>query len=85
LRRSARVRDYCNVATIDELRDRRVFECRLDPDRALRSVDEAEEFLRDRGLLTRTADCALPSFYEACHEEAYKPGTPGFGDWPRTK
>ena len=36
-------------------------------------------------MLTRTADCALPSFYEACHEESYKPGTPGFGDWPRTK
>ena len=62
-----------------------MFECRLSPDRALRSVDDAEDFLRDRGMLTRTADCALPSFYEACHEESYKPGTPGFGDWPRTK
>src|SRR5580765_5445870 len=77
--------EYCNVTTLDELRERRVFECRLSPDRALRSLDDAEEFLRDRGLLTRTADSALPSFYEACHEEAYRPGAPGFGDWPRTK
>ena len=30
-------------------------------------MEEAEAFLRDRGLLTRTADCALPSLYEACH------------------
>jgi hypothetical protein len=77
--------EYCNVTTLDELRERRAFECRLSPDRALRSLDDAEEFLLDRGLLTRTADSALPSFYEACHEEAYKPGAPGFGDWPRTK
>ena len=65
--------------------ERRAFECRLTPDRALDSLDEAEAFLRDRGLLTRTADSALPSLYEACHEEAYKPGSGGFGEWPRTK
>ena len=39
----------------------------------------------DRGLLTRTADCALPSLYEACHEEPYQPGSPGFATWPATK
>ncbi len=73
------------METLEELRERRARECRLTPDRALRSLDEAEEFLRDRGLLTRTTDSALPSLYEACHEEAYKPGSGGFGDWPRTK
>jgi hypothetical protein len=73
------------VESVDELRSRRAHECRLTPDRALRSLDEAEEFLRERGLLTRTTDSALPSLYEACHEEAYKPGAGGFGEWPRTK
>ena len=73
------------MAALADLQERRAFECRLTPDRALNSLDEAEAFLRDRGMLTRTADSALPSLYEACHEEAYKPGAPGFGDWPRTK
>jgi hypothetical protein len=70
---------------MEELRERRAFECRLTPDRALQSLDEAEEFLFDRGLLTRTADAALPSLFEACHEEPYAPDSPGFGQWPRTK
>jgi hypothetical protein len=73
------------MATLDELRERRAFECRLTPDRALGSLDEAETFLLDRGLLTRTADSALPSLFEAFHEEPYAPGKPGFGQWPRTK
>jgi hypothetical protein len=73
------------VETLEELRERRAYECRLTPDRALTSLDEAEAFLRDRGLLTRTTDSALPSLYEACHEEAYRPGSGGFGEWPRTK
>ena len=73
------------MESLDDLRDRRAHECRLTPDRALQSLDEAEAFLRDRGLLTRTTDSALPSLYEACHEEAYKPGSGGFGEWPRTK
>jgi hypothetical protein len=71
--------------SLDELFERRAFECRLAPDRALQSLDEAEEFLRDRRLLTRTADCALPSLFAATHEEPYAPNTPGFGQWPRTK
>ena len=37
------------------------------------------------GLLTRTADCALPSLYEACHEDPYRPGSPGFATWPATR
>jgi hypothetical protein len=69
----------------DALLERRAFECRLTPDRALRTLDEAEEFLLDRGLLTRTADCGLPSLFEACHEEPYAPDKAGFGQWPRTK
>jgi hypothetical protein len=73
------------VESLAELIERRAFECRLTPDRALESVDEAEAFLRDRGLLTRTADCALPSLYEACHEAAYQPGGAGFATWPATK
>lgn len=71
--------------SLAELRERRAFDCRLTPDRALDSLDEAEAFLLDRGLLTRTADGALPSLYGACHQEAYAPGKPGFGQWPRTK
>jgi hypothetical protein len=68
-----------------ELRGRRDYECRLTPDRALESLAEAHGFLRDRGLLTRTADCALPSLYEACHEEPYQAGGRGFASWPATK
>ena len=68
-----------------ELQRRRDYECRLTPDRALDSLDDAESFLLDRGLLTRTADSALPSLFGACHEEPYAPGKPGFGQWPRTK
>jgi hypothetical protein len=74
-----------HVASMEELRERRAFECRLTPDRALGSLGEAEEFLLDRGLLTRTTDSALPSLFEACHEEPYAPDSPGFGQWPRTK
>jgi hypothetical protein len=73
------------MESLSELRERRAFECRLTEDRALDSLDEAEAFLRDRALLTRTADSALPSLYEACHESAYRPGTAGFGRWPATK
>jgi hypothetical protein len=73
------------MRSLDDLRERRAFECRLTPDRALQTRDEAEEFLLDRGLLTRTADSALPSLFGACHEEPYAPASPGFGQWPRTK
>jgi hypothetical protein len=73
------------VESLAELRERRAFECRLSPDRALESLDEAEAFLGDRGFLTRTPDSALPSLYEACHEEPYQPGGQGFATWPATK
>jgi len=73
------------VESLARLREQRMFSCRLSPDRVLGSVEEAEAFLQDRGLLTRTADCALPSLYEACHEDPYQSGSPGFATWPATK
>jgi hypothetical protein len=73
------------VTTLAELEERRAYECRLAPDRALETLDEAESFLRDRGLLSRTADSALPSLFAACHEEPYARDKPGFGQWPATK
>jgi hypothetical protein len=73
------------VSDIEDLLDRRVYECRLRPERALATIDDAEQFLRERGLLTRTADSALPSLFQACHEKAYSPTSPGFGQWPATK
>lgn len=73
------------MTTLAELEERRVYECRLTPVRALATLDEAEAFLRARGLLTRTADSALPSLFEACHEEPYARSSRGFGQWPATK
>jgi hypothetical protein len=71
--------------TLDALYERRAVACRLRPEHALGSLAEAEAFLRERGMLTRTADCALPSLFAACHEEAYREGKGGFGEWPATK
>jgi len=73
------------MTTLAALHEQRASECRLTPDRALETLDEAEEFLHDRGLLTRTADSALPSLFEACHEEPYARESRGFGQWPATK
>jgi hypothetical protein len=63
---------------------RRDYECRLTRDRALETLDEARAFLDERGMLTLTPDCALPSLFGACHEEPYS-DAPGFGQWPKTK
>jgi hypothetical protein len=73
------------VGRLEELHERRAYECRLTRDRALETLDDAEAFLRDRGMLTRTTDSALPSLFEACHEDPYAPDSPGFGQWPATK
>jgi hypothetical protein len=70
---------------IEQLEARRAFACRLTPDRALASLDEAADWVRDRGLVTRTPDSALPSLHVACHEEPYAPDKPGFGQYPKTK
>jgi hypothetical protein len=82
---SATWRENCNMQDLEELKERRAYECRLTPDRALATIDEAEQFLCDRGLLTRTADSALPSLFQACHEDPYSATSPGFGQWPATK
>jgi hypothetical protein len=71
--------------SLGELQERRIRALRLTPDRALGSVAEAEAFLRERGVVTLTASCALPSLYGACHEEPYTPGGRGFGAYPKTK
>jgi len=63
----------------------RTHACRLDPERALGSLAEAAEFLHDRGVLTVTPCCSLPSLHAACHEEPYLPGGRGFAAYPRTK
>jgi hypothetical protein len=73
------------MTALAALEERRIHECRLRPDRALETLDEAEAFLRDRGLLTRTSDSALPSLFEACHEAPYARESAGFGQWPATK
>lgn len=70
---------------MEELEERRLYACRLTPERALESPEDTYEFLRERGLLTRTQDSALPSFFAACHEEPYAAGSKGFGAWPATK
>lgn len=67
---------------LEELSRRRERECRLTPDRALRSLDEAHAFLRDRGMLTRTTDSSLPSLYEASHEDPYAAGSRDAGASP---
>jgi hypothetical protein len=73
------------VPSLSELQERRAYECRLTPDRALETLEDAAAFVRDRGLVTRTTDCSLPSLHEACHEKPYKPGAGGFAEWPATK
>jgi hypothetical protein len=79
------VRTASSDTALAALQAKRAQACRLTPDRALETLDEAEQFLRDRGLLTRTTCCSFPSLFEACHEEAYAPDKPGFGQWPKTK
>lgn len=64
---------------------RRNRECRLTRGRALKTLDEASDFLAERGLLTRMPDSALPSLFGACHEEPGRAGGRGFDLWPRTK
>src|SRR5262252_2956826 len=60
-------------------------QCRLSPEWALKTLDEAAAFLRDRGMLTLSLDSWLPSLFHACHDEPYSAHARGFGGWPRTK
>jgi hypothetical protein len=67
------------------LQRRRQDECRLSAGLALETFDDAAAFLDDRGMLTRTPDCSLPSVFAACQEEPYRTGGKGFAGWPATK
>jgi hypothetical protein len=71
--------------SVTELRQKRLHDCRLTADRKLETLEEAEAFLVDRGVLTLTQDSALPSLFAATHEAPYKSGSAGFGSWPKTK
>ncbi|HEV8596100.1 MAG TPA: hypothetical protein VGR23_00140 [Candidatus Dormibacteraeota bacterium] len=73
------------MTLLSELQRQRQVQCRLSPEHALGSLEEAGAFLQDRGMLTRMPDCALPSLFGACHEEAANPAGRGFDLWPRTK
>jgi hypothetical protein len=61
----------------------RAHACRLTPDRFLTTVDDAREFLRDRGMLTTLPSTSLPSVFGACDPPA--PGAQGFERWPADK
>lgn len=63
----------------------RAHACRLTPDRALETLDEAAEWIEERGMVTLMPCCSLPSLFAACHEEPYAPGKGGFAQWPKTK
>jgi hypothetical protein len=71
--------------TLEVAERRRAELCRLTPDRALETLDEAEAWLRERGVVTLRADCSLPSLHFAMHEEPYAPGQGGFAEWPKTR
>lgn len=68
-----------------EAERRRAELCRLTPDRALETLDEAAAWVRERGIVTIRPDCSLPSLHLAMHEEPYAPGQGGFAEWPRTR
>jgi hypothetical protein len=63
----------------------RAYLLRLAPDRALDTLDEAEEFVRERGLVTLMPSTSPPSLFAACHEEPYSENGRGFAAWPKTK
>jgi hypothetical protein len=69
------------------LEQRRQRECRLDPRYALRDLDEAEAWVKERGVVTIaiTTELYLPSLFVACHEEPYEAGKGGFAQWPKTR
>jgi hypothetical protein len=71
--------------TLEEAERDRSELCRLTPDRALETLDEAATWLRERGVVTIRPDCSLPSLHFAMHEEPYAPGKGGFAEWPKTR
>ncbi len=85
-RRERRHARLCEEAiSLADLRTRRLHDCRLTPDRKLRSEGDALAFLAERRVLTLTQDCSLPSLIAATHEDALEETNGGFASWPRTK
>jgi hypothetical protein len=68
-----------------ELDAMRAYACRLDPERALESFEQAEAWVRDRGVVEGTGHCSLPSLHVAIHEPPYDRRSRGFGLYPATK
>jgi hypothetical protein len=68
-----------------ELDAMRAYACRLDSGRALTSLEQAEAWVRERGVVEGTTHCSLPSLHVAIHEPPYDPGSRGFGLYPATK
>jgi hypothetical protein len=77
--------DEVTTPALADLCEQRSWACRLAAEHALQTLDEAETFAIERGMLTLTPDCALPSLFAACHEESYRPGGRGFASWPKTR
>lgn len=73
------------MSRVIDLERRRVEACRLDAAFALDEFDDAVAFVEDRGILTLTPCCSLPSLFGACHEEPHSPGKPGYGQYPKTR
>jgi hypothetical protein len=73
------------MRTLADAEARRAELCRLTPDHALESLDEAEAWLHERGIATLRHDSSLPSLHAALHEEPYAPGKGGFAEWPATR
>src|SRR5262249_27482731 len=74
-------RPFCARMDVIGLRSRL---CRLEPRFALSTVDEADAWVRERGVVELTGCCSLPSLHIAVHEPPFKPGSRGFGLYPRT-
>ena len=66
---------------LESLRDHRL---RLSPQRFLNTVEQAREFLRDRGMLTTLPSCSLPSLFGAC-KPPDDPNARGWDRWPQDK
>jgi hypothetical protein len=68
-----------------ELDAMRAYACRLGSERALESLEHAEAWVHDRGIVEGTSHCSLPSLHVAIHEPPYDPSSRGFGLYPATK
>jgi hypothetical protein len=67
-----------------DLESLRARACRLEREWRLRSLEEAEAWVRERGVVEVTPCCSLPSLHVAVHEPPYKPGSRRFGLYPAT-